>query len=519
MAKRDVIQSLLSGILLALSFPNPLSVLKADVYFGGLAWVALAPLWVSLHGKTPRQGLQLGWITGFVSFIGMLYWVILAMHGYGGIPVGLSLMILVVLALYLGLYVGVFSALLCMIQRRTAWALWMVAPPLWVALEYLRSVLLTGFPWENLGYSQYLALPVIQIAEATGVYGVTFLVVWVNALISAGILEVRKTGKMPFRYPILTAVALGSVLAYGAIRLSQENGRTLNEEPIKIAIVQGNIDQGVKWEAAYQEETTEIYKTLTHEVAQGQPDLVIWPETAVPFFFPLDQPLSSVVETIPIRTGVYLLFGSPFYLKRNEQIRYLNSAYLLTPEGDIVDRYDKIHLVPFGEYVPLSRFIPFIRPLVENVGDFVSGDDTRGVVVFPIPKGRFGVLICYEIIFPDLNRNLIRRGADFLVTITNDAWFGRTSAPFQHFSMAAFRAIENRAYVARAANTGISGIIASTGEILAETGLFSRQTMTGELFFRGPDTPYMRFGDVFAYACIGWAVLLIVGSSVGTPRR
>ena len=518
-SRRDPLQAFLSGILLVLSFPNPLSVLMPHFPLGVLAWVALVPLLLCLEGKTPLEGFRLGWVTGFVGFTGILYWVIIAMHRYGGIPIVISLIILIALTLYLSLYVSAFAALLCMVRTKTGWGALILAPPLWVALEYLRSILLTGFPWENLGYSQYMALPVIQIADATGVYGISFLVVLVNGLISASILQSRRTGKASLRVVLFLVILLGAVFAYGSMRIHQEKERISTQIPIRIGIVQGNIDQSIKWEAGYQRETVEIYRTLTQEIAKGHPDLVIWPEAALPFFFASEQPVSSIVRNIPPETGVSLLFGSPFYQEEEGRIRYLNSAYLLSPAGKITGRYDKIHLVPFGEYVPLSRFLPFIEPLVESVGDLVSGDETMGTVVLSIPRGKFGVLICYEIIFPELSRKFIQKGADFLITISNDAWFGETSAPFQHFSMATFRAVENRAFVARAANTGISGIIDSTGKILLQTEIFSRQAVTGEIFSRGPETLYTLYGDVFAHGCIGWTLLLLGGTYFVGKRK
>jgi apolipoprotein N-acyltransferase len=517
--QRQDVYGLLSGVLLILSFPNPLSVLTPDFPFGVLAWVALVPLLLCLEEQPLLDAFRLGWVTGFTGFTGILYWVVVSMHRYGGIPISISLMILIALTLYLSLYVGVLAVLLCMVRTKTGWSTLILAPPLWVALEYLRSVLLTGFPWENLGYSQYLALPVIQIADTTGVYGVSLMVVLVNSLIVSGILQFRRTGRVPLKIILFLVILIGAVLAYGSIRIRQEKERFTTQSPVRIGIAQGNIDQSIKWDESYQKETIETYRALTREVATGDPDLIIWPETAASFFFPFDEPFSRVVRGIPPEIGVFLLFGSPFYQEEKGRIRYLNSAYLLAPDGEIRGRYDKIHLVPFGEYVPLSRFLPFIRPLVEGVGDFASGNETMGTVVFSIPRGKFGVLICYEIIFPDLNRRFIRKGADFLVTITNDAWFGKTSAPFQHFSMATFRAVENRAFVARAANTGISGIIDSTGKTIQQTKIFTRQTVIGHVFLGGPETLYTRYGDLFAHACLVWSLLFLMGTCFLGKRK
>jgi apolipoprotein N-acyltransferase len=516
----DFFLAVLSGVLLIFSFPNPLSPLMPHFPFGLLVWIALVPFLVCLEGKTLLESFRLGWLTGVIGFTGILHWVIVSMHRYGGIPIAITIIILALLTLYLSLYIGGFATLLCLVRSRTGWTILVVAPPLWVALEYLRSVLLTGFPWENLGYSQYLALPLIQMADVTGVYGLSFLIVLVNGLIASILVQIRRTGRLRIGSIITVAVILGAVLIYGSVKIRQEKERISARSPISVGVAQGNVDQSLKWEEAHQKETIEIYKGLTQEVSRENPDLIVWPETAVPFFFPFDQPYSPIVRAIPTENGTPLLFGSPFYQEVEGGYQYLNSAYLLAPDGEIRGRYDKIHLVPFGEYVPLSRLLSFIAPIVETVGNIASGDDTMGPVVFSIPEGDFSVLICYEIIFPELTRRFIQKGADFLVTITNDAWFGRTSAPFQHFSMATFRAVENRTFIARAANTGISGFIDSTGRIVDQTDIFTRQTMTGKVFKRTTDTFYTRYGDVFAYACLAWSLLGIVGAVVfGREKR
>ena len=251
----------------------------------------------------------------------------------------------------------------------------------------------------------------------------------------------------------------------------------------------------------------------TLKVAQEKPDLILWPETATPFFFQDAKEYQPLVLDIPINTKAFLLFGSPSYKIEKGKVNHYNSAYLASPSGQIIGKYDKIHLVPFGEYVPLSELLSFIGSLGEGIGDFKSGQE---IFNFSLPQGKFGALICFEIIFPDLCRRFVKQGADFLVTITNDAWFGRTSAPYQHFSIAAFRAVENRVFVARAANTGITGLIGPTGKILKQGAIFTEETMTGTIHLMKEKTFYTHYGDVFAWVCSGFSVLLL---SIAIFRR
>ena len=201
-----------------------------------------------------------------------------------------------------------------------------------------------------------------------------------------------------------------------------------------------------------------------------------------------------------------MLIGSPFFSQHNGTIRNYNSAFLLSPLRKVLDRYDKIHLVPYGEYIPLRRFFPFINKMVVGIGDFYPGEVRT---LFTLPEGLFSVLICYEIIFPDLTRKFVKDGAQFLVNITNDAWFGNTSAPHQHLSMAMVRAIENRRFIARAANTGISAIIDATGNLQSSSKLFTEQLLTGTIRPLSVQTFYTQFGDVFAYLSILFSFFLI----------
>jgi apolipoprotein N-acyltransferase len=496
-----------SGLLLVVIFPT------FNIHL--LAWIALVPLFLALDGQNVKNGFLLGGMTGIVYFAGTVHWVTNSVHYYGGVPLIPASLITLLLCVYLALYPALFGAAVVHLGKQYPSLLFLSAPAVWTALELARTYVFSGFPWSLLGYSQYLVLPVIQVSDITGVYGVSFLIVLVNAAV-AGVLMDRK------KYPLLiiTAVALVLVLGYGFMRL---NGRE-NNGGITVSVVQGNIEQDKKWDPAYQTEVIAVYTRLTQEALKQHPDIVIWPETAVPFYFngegPRDNALHAELTAFVKRSGVPLLFGSPTYeVKPGRVVHLRNSAFLLTADGKVGAVYHKLHLVPFGEYVPLKSVLFFVEKMVQAVGDFESGSDYTVMKVVPRGPGagevKLSTVICYEIIFPDLVRRFVDRGAGIITTITNDAWFGRTSAPYQHFSTAVFRAVENRVPVARAANTGVSGFIDAKGRILDSSPIFTEAYLTRRLTPGSVATFYTRYGDVFSYLCLLASIVFLAKN----PRR
>lgn len=497
MGKRDILLSLFSGILLILSFPN------FDLEF--LAWFAFVPLFYSIEGKGLYQSFKLGFITGIVSYLGILYWIIVAVHTYGNVPVILSIFILLLLVMYLSLFTATFTFLTQLIRLRSELHTILFTPFLWVSLEYLRSFLLTGLPWANLGHSQYLNLPLIQMADITGVYGLSFVILLINATLYGALHQWSKR-TFPYKEIGITVVILLGFLVYGYLKMGVVDRQMTKNPPLKIGLVQGNIDQSIKWDESFQKETLKIYERLSLKVAEGKPDLIIWPETATPFFFQDAKEYQPFVLDIPKRTDAFLLFGTPSYKIEKGKVNHYNSAFLVSTTGELMGRYDKIHLVPFGEYVPMKNLLFFIGSLGEGIGDFKSGKELFN---FSLPQGKFGVIICFEIIFPDLCRRFVKNGANFLVTITNDAWFGRTSAPYQHLSIATFRAVENRVFIVRAANTGITGFIDAKGKIVQQGGIFTEEAMNGTIHLSKNETFYTLYGDIFAWVCSGFSILLL----------
>lgn len=418
---------------------------------------------------------------------------------------------MLLLSAFLALFVAAVTASVVYFRDRGIPAILSV-PVLWTCMEYAKSHLLTGFPWENLAYSQHSFLSIIQIGDITGFYGITFLIVFVNVAI-ADLISLQKSGSNKKRVWIeVSAAALlfASTYAYGVYRIGSvdESVRKIKTEPV--ALIQGNIDQSIKWEPSFQDESLRIYLDLTRKTSQGtnpSPGLVIWPETATPFYFQDVDDRHREILRLARESRTWLLFGSPSYIPERGTDYSRNSAFMISPEGSIAGRYDKMHLVPFGEYVPLRKYFPFMSRLVAGVGDFLTGS---GFTTLKTDHHRIGVLICYEAIFPEISRAYIQGGADLLVNITNDAWFGRTSAPYQHLSMTAFRAVESRRYIVRAANTGISAIIDPVGRISNQTDLYRKSGLAGSVRYLQIDSIYVRVGDVFAYAClVGLGIMLI----------
>lgn len=509
MNRRTFLLSIVSGLLLTASFP------PFDLYL--LAWVGLVPLLLSLKEQDEKTGFYLGAIAGLAFFIGTVFWVTNSIHFYGGIPLLPASLITLLLCAYLALYPALFAAIIVCGKRKCPALLILLAPAAWTALELARTYVFSGFPWALLGYSQYRVLPMIQIANITGVYGVSFLILLVNIAVADFLMDRKK-----YRGLIAAGLLLSLALGYGFIQLREPQGT----DGMEVSLIQGNIEQDKKWDPLYQADVIAVYKRLTREALTRNPDLIIWPETAVPFFFggdrPSDRALTQDLRAFVKSNRVPLLFGSPtFEVKPGRVVHLRNSAFFLDPKGDVEAVYNKMHLVPFGEYVPLKSVLFFIEKMVQAIGDFQSGKEYTLMTVRPerpvapvrenpSPDGiKLSTVICYEIIFPDLVRKFVYRGAEVMTTVTNDAWFGRTSAPYQHFAMAVLRAVENRVPVARAANTGISGFIDSNGRILEKSDIFTEAQLTSSIIPGRKKTFYTRYGDIFAYACVLISIVML----------
>ena len=493
----DYLPAVLTGFLLICSFP------RLDQ--GYLAWVALVPLLLSAFRWEPNKAFWLGGAAGLVANLGIFYWVINAMVVYGGLPIVVALLILLLLVGFLSLYTAVFSFLISYLAKDNSFLRWTLPPLLWTTLEFLRAHIMSGFPWASLGYSQYLYLPIIQTAEVTGFYGVTFLIVLVTSTVATFLHESLKDErkliiKISTDKMLLTGLLVFLVnFAFGTLRIGQIETH-LNESSayVNVSLIQGNITQDKKWDEAYRDEIFKTHLELTRESLRDKPDLVIWPESSVPFLFLRDKVYTKELLDFVSEEKVFLLFGGDYLKGEKDNYQAFNSAFLLSPGPKLLGRYDKNHLVPFGEYIPLKSLLFFVNKMVVGEMDYSAGGELN---ILKIPRGAFGVQICYEIIFPELSRRLALKGADFMAVVTNDAWFGRTSAPYQHFSMMVFRAIETRRPFVRAANTGITGGVDQVGRITSASPIFVKGVFPEKIrLSNNKQTLYSRSGDAFAMA-------------------
>lgn len=491
--EKEIFFCILSATLLILSFP------RFDIEF--LAWFGFVPLLFAIKNKSKAQAFLFSYLTGIVFWLGIIYWL-----------VHVTLPGLIILVLYLALYFGLFG-LIVSTYLPTYYLLFI--PSIWVILEFIRSHLFTGFPWALLGYSQYLNLPFIQIADITGAWGVSFLVMMVNVLVYKVI--GHRSWVIGKKQNLLLAILLLFLsLGYGIYKLHL-SPITYHLSPIKISVIQGNISQELKWNKSSRDFIIDRYFGISNEAlkdkppscaqGRGKPDLIIWPEAALPVVLEEEPHYYEMVKDFVKEAKAPLLFGA---VTLRDNI-YYNSALLISGEGRLLARYDKLHLVPFGEYIPLRKALRFLETVVP-IGDFSRG---REYIVFNLPTtyyllpAKFSVLICFEDLFPDLSREFVKRGAGFLVNITNDAWFKRTSSPYQHLCASVFRAVENRVFLVRSANTGVSGFIAPTGKIVSLVGdkfgnnIFISGYKSQEISLsKQSHSFYTRHGNIFVTACL-----------------
>ncbi|HWO06349.1 MAG TPA: apolipoprotein N-acyltransferase, partial [Methylomirabilota bacterium] len=361
-------------------------------------------------------------------------------------------------------------------------------------------------PWGLLGYSQHAQLPVIQIAELGGVYAVSLVIAAVSAALAA-LLALGPRRAWPGA--AAAALLLAGTLGFGAHALGVVRGADTGS--VDVGVIQPAIEQTIKWDPARHAQILDIYERLTREAALTRPAVVLWPETATTIFLRGDPELLERLRRLSADIATPILVGS---IDRRDGPRgqFLNSAFFLTGQG-ITGKYDKIHLVPFGEYVPLAGLLGFVKGWAEFISEFGEGDTQT---VFPLPGAPFGTVICYEIIFPELFRGFVIGGARFMANITNDAWFGETAGPWQHLGMLPLRAVEQRVAIARAANTGVSAFVDPAGRIGPTLPLQARGVLHHRIPLRGPLTLYARLGDWLVYAC---AAVGLAGAGIAFFRR
>lgn len=492
---RDVASTALCGAALGLSFP--------DYHLWPLAWVGLAPLPLVLRGKNPAHGAFLGFIMGAVLFQTSIWWIINTVTMYGHLPFWMAALVQALFILIISSFTAFFGFALTWIARRSSEDVALASAPfIWVALEFVRGNMgHLAFPWARIADSQYLVTPIIQMADTVGEEGLSFLIVLVNVSVAKLILyflERRSRGKTVFPYA-WTAVSLGLVVCgtvYGYWRLSENRP---SAKPIPVALIQGNIDQARKWDKSYIRPQLDIYIRRTYSAAREGIKTIVWPETAAPFFFGQDPAGDALIKDLSRETGATIIFGAPAFIERDGKIIAYNRSWVVRADG-LAQSYDKVHLVPFGEYVPFGKALSFIHRVVTAIGEMEPGADVN-----LLDAGGFkaGAQICYEVIFPRYSRRISLMGGTALVNITNDSWYGDSPASRQSLAMGVFRAVENRVPLLRAAQSGVSAIVTDRGVITGETPLFVETTLVGEFTPRtGPPTVYAEFGDLFSWICL-----------------
>ena len=505
----------MSGLALAAAFP------KIDLNL--FAWVAFVPLFYAIERQSLRRVFGYAWMQGFVCFIGSLYWVVIALHDFASVPSALAVLPMLLLAAIMGVYSAAAIWSSEFIARRLGIANLLTIPIAWTALEWVRTYFPIGFPWNLLGYAAYRNIELIQFAEFTGVYGVSALIMFFNVVAYAVIFQVYSRRVQMAGLGTLTA-AMALAVIFGAWRVHQLS-TAAPQGSLKVAMVQGDIPQSLKWDPKFLETSFEVYRAQSEAAAQRGADLIVWPEAAATFLFqPNDRYPAQLADDaayrqrlleLAARTGEPILFGAPALGVEDNRVGFYNRAYLVSGNGKVEGWYDKIQLVPFGEYVPLRKLLGgLVNRVVVGFGDMFAG---REQTLFEVHGAKLAVLICYESVFPNLTRTAVERGANILMNITNDAWYGKSSAPYQLLAMAAMRSIETKAPMVRVANTGISAVIQSDGTITARTSLFKRGTETEHVYWRSEMTVYTQVGDIFAETCLA-LTLIALGIALARPR-
>ncbi len=491
----------LSGALLAACFPA--------LGLWPLAWIALVPWLVSLRLAGGGGALLGSWLGGFVFYGILLYWLGL----FGWSVWALACAVLGISSLAWGLAVR-------WIGRLGASPRILGAAVLWCGVEYARGLGQFGFTWGWLGYSQSPALELLPVARVAGTLGLSFLILLVNAALAELVVSLSREERL-FRPALRTIsiLSLAALAGIGAGKLMARQG-DLQGPALRVAIVQGSAHgplrvEGVNVPLTWEEmqHAREIYQTLTMEAARARPSLIVWPESVLTAAPERDPAVAEWVSRATRSSGAWLLAGGPYYDGAGRQF---NSAYLYAPSGNLLARYDKVHLVPFGEYVPARERLPFLDRYNVRHTDFSSGAVHRLLQAGTVS---LGPMICFESIFPEISWSLVKKDAQALVIITNDAWFGHTAAAAQHRQIAVLRAVEANRWVVRAASTGLSCFIAPDGRIVSQAGLFEEAVLSQEIQLAAEKSGGESSGLLFAWVMLFLSTAYIIAPAALPHRR
>lgn len=463
-----------------------------------LAWVAFAPfLWALRQARDRRDVVRLAWVAGLCTNVPAFHWLTYTIHVFGGFPTVVAYFFYLCLSLYSSLQFVLFAVAL---RRTGPGPLALAAPLLWVTLEFLFPNL---FPW-RMAHTQFHVPEMLQVGELTGPYSLSFAILW----FAAGLVEVITA---PRRFvPLVGAAITGCLIAvYGVWRLPQIDAAIAAAPKMRVGLVQANISLEQKGNQSYFDVNLDRYAALSKPI-QDEVDLLVWPETVSQFWTPADTTqLDGKAHPYP-DLGTTLFFGGLAYRVTGPRTAdEFNSAFLIEPDGRVIGRYDKRILMPFGEFLPFDQYLPWIRQLSPATAGFTAGTEAK---VYTIPDNgmRLGTLICYEDLLSEMTRATTNAGAEAIVTILNDAWYGDSAAPHQHQVLALWRTVETRRYLLRGSNSGVTSIIDAAGRVVREGGVFTEEVIVGDVPRLNLITPYVLFGDVFAWLVVGAAALLML---------
>ncbi len=503
-----------------MSFPHPVGDRVID---WGLicGWLSPALLILGLRGCAPRSAAKLGFAAGLLAHGAILHWLYIVSVVYGQAPALMGLLGPLGMGAHAALFVAIFAAAFSWFASRGLASPWLAAL-LWTSLEALRALGSLGFPWATLGYSQHENIVLMGVVRYTGVYGLSFTLVLGGASLAEAVADWR-SGRRPARRLWVCLAGVAAIAACGVLSIA--GASTSGDSSVRVAVVQGNIDQGIKWDPEWAERTLVQYEELSRRAVAEGAQVVVFPESAVPGALNADANLRYRLAQLARETNATYVVGS-VAVETEPGLpwrKFFDSAFVLSPEGRFEDRYDKSQLVPFGEFVPFRAWLGWLFQAVARgmATDGVTPGPGPRAVSLPVRRPGLdvvpaGVPICYELLFPDLTRRFVKDGAALLLAITNDAWYGRTGAPYQFLAMTAVRSAENGVWTARAANTGVSAIIDARGRVRSQTRIFESGLLVADIPLRPPPlggTFYTRHGDLFVGAC--WMGVLGFGLVAG----
>ena len=511
--------ALVSAVLYVLIFPQ--------ASLSPLSFFFLIPILYALND--PKVGLRrvfwMFWLTGILGQIGKMYWLVYTMNHYGYIPLPVAILVFLLMTATLGCFWGCAGTATYALRKYHNVPLALLLPACWVVMEWSLTWALSGFPWHPVGNSLINMIYLAQFGDVMGVYGLSFVVIFGNVAILNMVLFFKKEREgFPVWQIATLALLIVGLLVYGLWRLPVIEKKLAQGKSIRVGLLQGNIDQLVKWKPGHKKETFEVYHELAAKAAEDGAELIILPETALPYWQQGNRKLGYPIREFAVKNERYALVAYPYKVRpanptSKRSWNKHNTVMLLNPEGEPLGMVMKHKLVPFGEFLPMADAMLWLKDRIglkkARITAGFTPSSEYNTIHYP-PAGNFGVAICYEVIFPGLVRKICNLGTTFMVTITNDSWFGDTSAPHQHVDQVAMRAIELRRSFARAANTGISCVVDATGRVRNETPTYTRTYVVDSIRTMDFDTVYARIGDAFVYVLI---LLLGIGAVLAVMKK